>query len=147
MDYKGNRGFSYIEIIVALSLFAILVLAALPLIYQAGRNFAFAEGGYQAHLSAQGIMLAVRDSQGETAARAAAFEYAERLGVESFGVWIFGRHSGVAEFSFGSECAPDASDVSLTGLSGMAFSADASIVVVAVLDEHFNIVGRALGIF
>jgi prepilin-type N-terminal cleavage/methylation domain-containing protein len=144
-----TRGFSYIEIITALALFSILIMAALPLLNQAGRNLAFAQDGYAAHLAAQSLMLAVRDALGEnknasdiTDAQSAAAEYASRLGVESYSVFIFSENSGI---SFGSDCAP-AIAAELTGLSGIAFSQNARAVVTIVWNEAGYVQGRAIGI-
>jgi len=147
---KKSGGVSYIEMLIALSLFSVLLMAALPLLNQAGRNLAYAQDGYEAHLAAQGIMLAVRDALGEasslniSSAEATASAYAARIGTEGYSVWIFSENA--AEISFGSPCVP-AINLTLTGLSGMSFSGNTSVIVVVIWDEQLNITGRAVGVY
>jgi prepilin-type N-terminal cleavage/methylation domain-containing protein len=134
-------GFSYVEILVALSLFGILIMAALPLLNQAGRNLAFAEDGYEAFLGAQGIKLAVRDTGLLSPADAAlaASDAAARFGIGTYRVWIFSENADIAEAfgeSFGSACAPEIT----AELSG-----DLSVIVVVVWNEDMFVTGRAVG--
>jgi len=59
---KSRAGFSYIEILLALALFAIALVAVLPTLLQSGRNLEYAESYYRGHLVAQEIMLTARDA-------------------------------------------------------------------------------------
>jgi len=145
---KNRKGFSYMEMVIALSLFSILIIAALPLLHQAGRNLAFAQDGHNAHLAAQSIMLAVRDAkseagQNQTPPQAVATAYAARLGVETYSVWIFSANA--ATITFGSDCAPLA-EASLTGLSTMSITGSTSVIVVTVWNDYDNPIGRAIGV-
>jgi prepilin-type N-terminal cleavage/methylation domain-containing protein len=79
-------GFSYIEIIIALALFGLLLMAALPLVNQSGRNIAYAQEGYATHLAAQSLMLAVRDTPNISAAEIDSL--AASLRVENYSVRI-----------------------------------------------------------
>ena len=148
-------GASYIELTVALGLFAILLLAVLPLLTASGRNLAAAQQGYEAHLAAQGIMLAVRDSArvtspaalqlatSETAAASAAY----RANTDMYRVWVLATGgAGLDEllFTFGSDYAPDV-DASLSGLATLDFTGSGRVVLVAVFNEHLHIAGRAVG--
>jgi len=59
---KKSGGFSYLEVLVALALFAIAIIAIIPVLTQAGRNMIYAEKAYDAHLQAQRMMLVIRDA-------------------------------------------------------------------------------------
>ena len=59
---KKTKGFSYIEILIAMALFSIAMLAILPTLTQAARNIQFAQNAYASHQHAQRIMLVVRDA-------------------------------------------------------------------------------------
>jgi prepilin-type N-terminal cleavage/methylation domain-containing protein len=132
---KNRSGFSYIEILLALTIFSVLLMAALPLINQAGRNLAYAQEGYDAHLAAQSIMMAVRADIGN--AQAVASNRAAELGAESYSVWIFSEGETI---SFETACAPSV-DATLTGGS---FFSESTYMVVAVWDSQKNLAGRAV---
>ena len=125
---KASPGVSYMEILIALAIFGVLLMAALPLLNQAGRNLAYAQDGYRAHLAAQSIMIAVR--AGRTQSLSA---YAE-----DFTVWSFSR-SQPGEILFGTP-AP------LPQLTRTNFSQSAVIIVVVVRNEHGYPAGRAIGV-
>ena len=59
---KKSSGFSYIEILITLTLFSVLIIVVLPTLLQGGRNMNFAETNYKGHLIAQEIMLITRDT-------------------------------------------------------------------------------------
>ena len=138
---KKTRGFSYIEVIIALALFAIALLALIPALTQAGRNMFFAERAYAGHLQAQRIMLVVRDalsndaSPGDT--KAAALNHA--AGNFEFSVWVFGQNAQ----SFHTINEPDAS-VAISGLNP-TMANHASTIVVVVWGDEGQIMGRAIG--
>jgi len=139
---KKTRGFSYIEVIIALALFAIALLAIIPALSQAGRNMMLAEESYMGHLQAQRIMLVVRDSMADgassSAVRATALDYA--AGDFEFSLWVFGR--GQQHFHTIDE--PDI-DVAISGLNP-AMTSQASTIIAVVWGENGQIAGRAIGI-
>jgi len=128
---KPHGGFSYIEMLIALSLFSLLVLTSLPLLRQSGLNLGFAQDGYNAHLAAQSIMLAVRDSHNRETIAA---DYAKRLGVDYYTVWIFERENAI---SFGA--AAFETNVSIT-------ATDKEVIVVAVFNPRGQVIGRSVGV-
>lgn len=147
---KKSAGISYMEMLIAFALFAVLVIAALPLLSQAGRNLGFAMYAHEGHLSAQGIMMSVRDA-GATQFYAAAASEAARLGVEHYGVWIFRENvnSGEIEEIFISSSPPHELpqiSASVEGWGSLVLSPNTAVIVVAVFDEHGNIIGRAVGV-
>ncbi|MCL2198982.1 MAG: prepilin-type N-terminal cleavage/methylation domain-containing protein [Defluviitaleaceae bacterium] len=140
---KPRGGFSYIEMIIALSLFAVLILASLPLLNQAALNLGFAQDGYRAHLAAQSIMLAVRDSSGIDAKKDAAEVYAQRLGIDYYTVSVFSRGNPEGTF-FGSPNSPSKC-TSIDGFSYINF-AGKKVVVVVIFSACAQVIGRAVGI-
>ena len=136
---KKTKGFSYVEVIIAMALFAIALLAIIPALSQAGRNMQFAQEAYAGHLQAQRIMLDVRNALMEDDAdlKAAVARYAAS-GFE-FSIWVFGR--GAQEIhSIG---APDA-DATVAGIN-IAMPNYASTIVVIVWNEDDRVAGRAIG--
>jgi len=109
------------EMLVALAVFGVLMMVILPVLGQAGRNLAFAQSAYRAHLAAQSIMLAQRDSfdGNQTAAD---------LGVTHFEILT---HSVDPQFF---------------ELHGFPFVPGAEVIVVIVYDENGRIAGRAIGV-
>jgi len=154
---RANAGVSYIELTVALTLFAVLLLAVLPLLTASARNMAAARHGYEAHLAAQSIMLAVRDSARTTSpaaltptiAEAAAANAAYRTDVNMYRVWVFASGNASYDeilFTFGSYYAPD-EDASFAGLATLDFTGNGRVILVAVFNEHLHMAGRAVGVF
>ena len=139
---KKTRGFSYIEVIIALALFAIAMLAVVPALAQAGRNMQFAEGAYSGHLQAQRIMLVVRDELTDDNAtpattKAAAITHAD--GDFDFSIWVFGRNAQ----SFHTIEEPDI-DVAISGLTP-TISSQTSTIIAVVWGDEGQILGRAIG--
>ena len=144
---KKRGGFSYIEVIIAASLLAILVMAVLPLLVQASRNMALAQNAYSSHLAAQSIMLAVRDTLENTSheldsAQQAAQITAARLGNVSYSVWII--RTVPPQITFATICAPTAY-VDIPELSDMLITPNSAAVIVVVWNEYGNPAGRAIG--
>ncbi|MCL2405724.1 MAG: type II secretion system GspH family protein [Defluviitaleaceae bacterium] len=132
---KKTRGFSYIEVIIALALFAIVVLAVIPTMSQAGRNMTFAVDAYDGHLQAQRIMLAVRDAlasgtdpKTRVASITSNFEYS---------VWVFGRYA--QEFH-----TIDTPDVS-AAVAGTNIALANSTIITVVWGEDGQVIGHAVG--
>jgi hypothetical protein len=130
------------EMIIALSLFSILLMVALPLLSQAGRNLEFAQAGYNAHLSAQGLMLALREAQ--NISQEAVDAHAEQLGIEIYTVFIWQANADPVIIS--SPSAPEIS-ASLHGLSTLAPSQNITVISVIIFNEFEAIAGRAIGVF
>jgi len=140
MNKKNTAGFSYVEILVALAMFFIMLSAVLPSLLQAGRNMEFAESYYVGHLSAQEIMLVVRDAilDGDDP-QSVAVCFAEERNISNYRVWIFGED----EHQFGSANVP-AIDVTLE--SGLVSTGNNSVIIVAVWNSIGHLVGRAVGV-
>jgi len=136
---KKRGGFSYIEIIIALAMFMILLAVALPSVLQSGRNMELAESHYGFHLSAQAIMLAVRDAlqDGECPQNTAAV-YANKHGVNLYGVWVLGANG---ENMFYSDNVPNIT----VGIFGEVLMGR-DVVVVVVWNDIGYIAGRAVGV-
>ena len=132
--YKGSKGFSYVEILMALGLFALMLGVALPLMYQAGRNMSYAETSYINHLLAQEklniVRAAILDQQD---INAVARNFADLNYIYDFGVWVFGEISH--------EYATDSNlqvEYVGHGLGG-------STIIIVISDEVGNLSGRAIG--
>jgi type II secretory pathway pseudopilin PulG len=141
MSRKNRAGFSYMEMIIALSLFSMLLMTALPLLNQAGRNMEAAQAGYKAHLSAQSLLLTLRESQPITPQQAAA--QAELLGIETYKIFIW---NNSAPATITSPNAPQIS-ASLQGLETLPLSQYATVISVLIFNEFDAVSGRAIGIF
>jgi len=135
---KKTHGLSYIEVIIALALFAIAMLALLPTLSQAGRNLSLAQDLYTSHLQAQRIMLTVRDALTDgVSPEQRVLGYA--AGNFEFSVWISGQ--GAREFH--SSGAPNAG-VSVAGINMVAAN-HASTIVAVVWNHDGRVAGRAIG--
>ena len=137
LKQKKRGGFSYMEVLIALALFAIALTAVFPSLLQAARNMEFAEGYYRSHLLAQGMMLVVRDSLVDGSPQVAAADFATANEVERYSVWIFGQRAGY--FSYGGVLQ---ANVTLTG----GAVAGHSTIVVVIWSEDGNMAGRAVGV-
>jgi len=147
MKNKKRGGFSYVEILIAMALFAIMLMAVLPLLLQAGRNMGFAESNYRNHLLAQGMMLAVRDAllhdallDDASSLGAVASTYADNHEIELYSVWIFDERRIQVGFYGASKA-----DVFL-GDEVMPLTDNSYVIVAAIWNEYGNITGRAIGI-
>ena len=134
---KKSRGFSYIEVIIAMALFAIVMLAVIPVLSQAGRNMVFAEDAYTGHFQAQRIMLIVRDALIDGANPQARVE--DSISDVDFSVWVLGR--GGQEFHTVDDPGPGARIYDMN----VAMDNRASVIVVVVWDADGRVSGRALG--
>ena len=139
MKNKLRGGFSYMEILIALSLFSIMLVAVLPSLLHAGRNMEFAQTYYQGHLNAQRIMLVARDAvwngnDPEDVVR----EYVNDSNIGLYSVWIFGE--GKTYFS-----AYGAPSVEISFTSELV-PAEGYTIIVATWNEYGNMTGRAIGV-
>lgn len=137
---KYRAGFSYLEILIALALFAIVLVAVLPTLLQAGRNMGYAESYYRGHLIAQELMLAVRDALVDGGdVEYAAFDHAQLRDISYYRIWLSSEN--VAEIYV-----PDAPKTiinlhnELVPLSGYN-----TVIIVAVWNDDKNLIGRAFG--
>ena len=141
------------EILITFAIFSILLGVAILMLSQAGRNMTFAQEGHNAHLAAQSLMMVVRqafEDASENAANASAVssalaavinDYAYDRSIEDYSVWIVGATS----MEFHSTDAPEA-DISFVGVPGLNISGSATVIVIAVWNEHGHIAGRAVGV-
>ena len=137
---KNHKGFSYVEILVALGLFALMLGATLPLIFQAGRNMNFSETSYANHLLAQEKLDIVRAAiiqQQSIDAQVASFAYANEI--YAFGVWVFGAIS----HEFIADTMPQLMPQIQITYAGCG--AGGATVIVVICDRNGNISGRAVG--
>ena len=140
MFMKKTRGFSYIEVMIAMALFAVAMLAVIPALFQAGRNMVYAEEAYASHLQAQRIMLTVRDALKDGETLQSRVQEHVHHGAMDFSVWVFGRHTQ----EFHTIDAPDMANAS-PGDMNVALAGRASTIVVIVWDENGHVSGRAVG--
>jgi prepilin-type N-terminal cleavage/methylation domain-containing protein len=139
-------GFSYIEILVALAIFAVALAAVLPVLSQAGRNLAFAREAYDAHQRARHMMLVVRDAldSGLPAAEAAAIAFAAERGGFPFTVWfVKGTEVVHMVHSSGDLIFPVVPPVYANNFNAFP---DRTAVVVVVYNEYGHVAGRAVGV-
>jgi type II secretory pathway component PulJ len=134
--YTG--GFSYIEILIAVTLFAILLVAVLPIISQASRNMAYAQDRYEAHLWAHNLMLIIREEL-ELHIDAAAINRAETRTA------IYSADRGGFLFTFWINGTPYPPTPSAT-VSLMGFAPERTTIIVVIWDGHENIIARAFGV-
>lgn len=135
-----QSGFTYIEVIIGLALFAITLAAVLPVFSQAGRNMAYAQQGHVAHLRAQRIMLIVRDNltDGSFAnAQSEVLNFSANRDDFPFTVWVKNGAGDILSFSGGNV---SNADVQVSGFVGTQ-----AMIVVVVWNEHGRIGGRAMG--
>ena len=139
---KKTRGFSYVEILIAMALFSIAMLAILPTLSQAARNLIFAHDNYSSHLKAQRIMLGVRDAlMDDMNPEASAVIYAANRFEFSF--WVQGQvtmefHSDISIFD-------GQNAVAAVMGKNSTMASNASTIIVVVWCEEGHIAGRAIG--
>lgn len=140
---KNTRGFSYIEILVAMALFSIAMLAILPTLSQAGRNMSYARNAYSSHLQAQRIMLLVRDAL-KDGLNPDAVAVANVPDGYEFSFWVFG--SNPREFH--TSICPIKSEAAIVEIGGInsTIANQASTIVVVVWGDNQQVAGRAIGI-
>ena len=136
--HKLTGGFSYIEVLIAMALFFIVLAAALPALSAAGRNLAYAQNHYSAHLQAQRMMLAIRealhkDEDLELAATAIALQPGF-----TYSFWVFGAQAA----NGGNESAYITADITSLNLLALVNS---SAIKVVIWDSHGNAAGQAIG--
>lgn len=152
MKTKRRGGFSFVEILVALGLFAILLTAILPSLLQAGRNMRFAETHYRGHRQANGMTLAIRDAIThrtiplQDAAVMAAYAYADNHGVNFFSLWIFNETTPTfTHYIYKSTGAPAETVVTLADITTPIISGS-YVIVVIIWDQHGEMTGRSTGV-
>ena len=124
------------EMLIALALLAIALVAVLPTLLQGGRNMEYAESHYRGHLIAQEIMLTARDAlmndvnNPTFTLRDASYYRVWFRGVNNAEIYSAGAPTATIDVM--SELAP------LTGYN--------TTIVVAVWNSERNIIGRAFGV-
>jgi len=138
---KTNGGFSYMEILIALALFAIVLVAVLPTLLQAGRNLEYAKSYYNGRLTAQEILLTVRDAiVNDDDICDAIAAHALLRGVEHYRIWVIGEY----EEHFYSIDAPQ---VALTLTNTLIpIQGHNSTIIVAIWNSDNHLTGRAYGV-
>ena len=139
---KKTRGASYIEVIVAMALFAIAMIAIIPTMTGAARNMTFAQDAYAGHLQAQRLMLTVRDALYQNqnpSARATA----NASGEFAFSFWVH----GAAQYEFHSPGAPQ-EPRAISQISGVntTMGSHATVIITAVWCQDGQLLGRAIGV-
>ena len=142
MPMKNTRGFSYIEVLIAMALFAIAMLAVIPTLSQSARNMTYAQDAYAGHLQAQRMMLVVRDALTDNAdVRVSAINYAANR--FEFSVWISGRNAQEIHSSY---CVIEGANASAVVTEiNTTMSSHASTIITAVWCEDGHLLGRAIG--
>ena len=137
---KKTRGFSYLEVLIAGALFAIALLAVIPVMSNAARNMIYAQEAYAGHLQAQRLMLVIREEllTENPTPQSRAVSYAR--GEFNFSVRILGRYAN----AFHSTPPPHDIEINITGLNPTIRN-HASTIVVAVWCDEGQIKGRAVG--
>ena len=144
---KRRGGFSYVEILVALGLFAIMLVAVLPMLLQAGRNMRFAETHYKDHLLAHAIMLDVRDDLLDGMPPQLAALNASTHTANRDAALYFIRIYDASKNGFDNPGNVPGVQLSLDGET-LPVAADGYIIIVSIwsiLDERYIITGRAIG--
>jgi type II secretory pathway pseudopilin PulG len=143
---RAEGGFSYIEVIIAVTLFVIALATILPALSQAGRNLAFAQSGYDAHLRAQSLMLIVRSAleTGEaltavTRAGEAAHAYHAAHDNFRYTVWLVGGAYGGHMYDSGN--AP----IATAQVNGLVSHPNRTAIVVVIWNEHDHAAARVVG--
>ena len=144
-DMQKKNGFSYIEILVALALFSIVLFVALPLAFAALGNLDAAKKHGQKNLAATGMGLAVRDmlQNGTDITSPAIQNYAQRFAVERYSVFIFrpdGTNAPGSPFHFGTA----GGAVSISGFSSFVKGNESLVVVVLVMNDFDVVVGKSV---
>ena len=123
---KFKNGFTYIDVVVAAAIFSIAVMAVFAVLSQSFNNMNIAKERHEAHLSAQSIMLIVRDSINP-----------DLSSFDNYTVWILG--DNIIYITDKDEPGP-VPDVNITN----ALSSGTMIIVI-VWDTNGNIAARAKG--
>ncbi|MDR1665213.1 MAG: type II secretion system GspH family protein [Clostridiales bacterium] len=138
---KSNRGFSYIEVLIALAIFCIVLLSVLPTVAKAGADSRAAADGYRAQLCAQEILLVARDALNAGLPPQAEVEnYIGSLAEKPFayGYWLTGTDEG-----YTSPNAPDI--IPASAITGLPETGDRPgyLLVVAVWTPDGRLAGRS----
>ena len=155
---KPQGGFSYLEILIAGAVFAVVSVVAIQSVLQAGWNLALAERNHAAHLGAQHVMLGVRDFVTDEAMTygitnishhdfsEAVSTYASLNGLDRVSVWIRGAVHLEVHFSEG--FAISDAPIFSTAFSDTraAFIGHSAAIYVITWNEHGHISGYAVGV-
>ena len=123
---KLKNGFTYIDVIVAAAIFSIAVIAVFAVLGQSFNNMTIAKDRHEAHLSAQSIMLIVRDSANP-----------DLSDFDNYTVWIIG--DSIIYITDKDEPGP-VPNINIT--TPLVYG---TMIIVIVWDENGNIAARAKG--
>jgi len=151
-----NAGLSYMELVMALALFAIALATAFPAVSQAARNMRYAHFNYMAYQSANTMMLSVRDAIGDGGSIEIWQNVARNLAADNdvgyFSIWVSGGQSmefhcnGSHTHALGASCITEAFGYASAPLPA-TFHANGFTVVVAIWCDDGHLMGRAVGLF
>ena len=141
---KARAGFSYMEVLIALALFTIALIVALPVLTMSGRNLAYAQDTYAAHLAAQRLMLIARDALADGVDPVSmTVQHAADGNYHGFHLWIFAPGGGI-QVVFHSEGAPEAEAAIIA--SAVPELANFYTIMVVVWNEWGHAAGQAIGL-
>ena len=139
-------GYSYAEVLIALAVFAIALVPLFPAINKLRSDADAAGSVYSAQLSAQELMLIVREATEEcepALARAAEYASARSEAIRAYAYWIVAPDGGAENFS--SPFAPDGFDASAEVSNFTLPDSVECFVIVAAVWDFGGTEGRAVG--
>ena len=144
---KTKAGFSYVEVLMASALFAIVLLGVLSLTLGARQNIAFARENQRLSMAASSLSLAVRDLalSGVPITYVSINNLAQRFGVENYSVYVFGvngEHRPGSPF----HSSEYSESINLSGFWSIARGRESYFVYVVVRNDHDAPVGRAISV-
>ena len=145
---RKKNGFTFIEILVALALFSIVLLVALSLTIAVVQNLGVAESHGQKNLAANGMALAVRESlsMSKSVTSSAIQGFANRFGVQDYSVFVFspnGTHTLGSPF----HSRATVGNFTISGFAPFVKGNNSRVVVVLIHNNYGKVVGKSLQIF
>ena len=132
----NNKGLSYIEVLIALAIFGIVLAPVFPALSKAGNDLAAARDGYRARLAAQGILLfAAEAAESGVPPQPSVAAYIAGLDepIYAYGYWILSFGGLDEKISYLSPGAPDIDADMLTSVLTEAESGVSGAVIVTVV--------------
>ena len=149
---RTKKGFTYIEVLIALAIFIIVLLPLFPVFAKAGRDTSTAQAGYLAWLAAQEIMLQVKDaaengftSEITTKLHTDINTFLENYQepVNAYGYWVFFEKGPL--YKYLSSDAPEITvSAAVSDMLEVAINEGFTIVSVVWMESE-GIIGRATG--
>ena len=123
---KSKNGFTYIDVIVAAAIFSIAAMAVFAVLNQSFNNMNIARERHKAHLSAQSIMLIVRDGVPP-----------DLSGFNNYTVWLIGDSTTYMTDMDDPGPMPDVNIINA--------AVHGTMIIVIIWDSNGNIAARAKG--